>query len=111
VRRYIVTSGAGLDAPGDEKDLPGRIISTLIHFFSRAIVTDKEKELALLQKSPCEWTLVRPPRLVDAPGTGHFRVHVKTGPGSKVTRSDLADFLLTCATENRHVRQAPFIAN
>ncbi len=111
VRRYVVTSGAGLDVPGDQKDLAGRIISKLVHIFSAAAVADKEKELTLLQKSHCEWTLVRPPRLVDAPGTGHFRVHVKTGPGSKVTRSDLADFLLACATENRHVREAPCIAN
>lgn len=111
LRRYVLTSGAGLDVPGDEKDLMGRIISRLIRFFSPAIVIDKEKELALLQQSPLEWTLVRPPRLVDAPATGRARIDVKNGPGSKVTRADLADFLLVCATEKRHVREAPFIAS
>jgi putative NADH-flavin reductase len=111
VRRYVITSGAGLDVPGDQKDLPGRLISRLIRFVSPAIVADKERELAMLQASPCEWTLVRPPRLVDGPATGTYRVDVKTGPGSKLVRADLADFLLTCAVEHRHVREAPFIAN
>lgn len=110
VKRYVITSGAGLDVPGDEKDLPGRLISKLIRFVSPAIVADKEAELALLQQSACEWTLVRPPRLVDGPPSGAYRVDVKTGPGSKVARADLADFLLSCAAEGRHVRQAPFIA-
>ena len=111
VRRYVITSGAGLDVPGDQKDLPGRIISKLIRFVSPAIVADKEKELALLSASTCEWTLVRPPRLVDTPKTGRIRVDLLSGPGSKVGRADLADFLLACATEKRHVRQAPFVAN
>jgi putative NADH-flavin reductase len=111
VRRYVITSGAGLDVPGDQKDLPGRIISKLIRFVSPAIVADKERELAMLQASTCEWTLVRPPRLVDGPATGKYRVDVKNGPGSKLVRADLAEFLLVCATEKRHVREAPFIAN
>ncbi|MDP1921106.1 MAG: NAD(P)H-binding protein [Myxococcales bacterium] len=111
VRRYVLTSGAGLDVPGDEKDLMGRVISKLIRVLSPAMVIDKEKELALLQQSSLEWTLVRPPRLVDAPATGRARIDVKAGPGSKVTRADLADFLLVCATEKRHVREAPFIAS
>lgn len=110
VKRYVITSGAGLDVPGDQKDLPGKIISKLIRFVSPAIVADKEAELALLQQSACEWTLVRPPRLVDGPPSGKYRVDVKTGPGSKVVRADLADFLLSCAAEGRHVREAPFIA-
>ena len=110
VRRYVLTSGAGLDVPGDEKDLMGRIISKMIRFFTPAIVIDKEKELALLQQSSTEWTLVRPPRLVDGAATGRARIDVKNGPGSKVTRADLADFLLVCVTEKRHVREAPFIA-
>jgi putative NADH-flavin reductase len=110
-RRYVVTSGAGIDVPGDEKDLPGRIISRLIRFLSPAIVGDKAKEFSLLQASPCEWTVVRPPRLVDTPATGKYRVDVKSGPGSKVSREDLAHFLLACATDKLHVRQAPFIAS
>jgi putative NADH-flavin reductase len=110
-KRYVITSGAGLDVPGDQKDLPGKIISKIIRFVSPAIVADKEKELSMLQPSGCAWTLVRPPRLVDGTGTGRYRVDVKTGPGSKLVRADLADFLLTCAAENRHVREAPFIAN
>lgn len=110
-RRYVVTSGAGIDVAGDEKDLPGRIISRMIRLLQPAVFGDKQKELALLLQSSCEWTLVRPPRLVDGPATGRPRVDLKNGQGSKVTRADLAEFLLVCATERRHVREAPFIAS
>jgi putative NADH-flavin reductase len=111
VRRYVLTSGAGLDVPGDEKDLMGRVVSRLVRLLTPAIVRDKQRELALVQQSSCEWTLVRPPRLVDAAGTGRPRVDGKNAPGSKLARADLADFLLTCATERRHVREAPFLAS
>jgi hypothetical protein len=75
---------------------------------SPAIFQDKLRELALLQGSQVAWTLVRPPRLVDS-GDG-YRTALKNSPGSKVSRTALAAFLLSCAMEGRHVREAPFIA-
>jgi len=111
VKRYVVVSGAGLDAPGDTKNFPNKVISKLIGWFSPAMVKDKALELSLLQQSDCAWTLVRPPRLVDDAPTGHSRVALTSPPGTSLTRGDLAEFLLTCATEGRHVREAPFIAN
>ena len=110
-RRYVVTSGAGIDVPGDEKDLAGRIISRLIRLASPAVFADKVREFSLLKASTCDWTVVRPPRLVDSPATGKYRVDLKASPGSKLARADLAHFLLACATDQLHVRQAPFIAN
>lgn len=110
-RRYVVTSGAGIDVPGDQKDFAGKVVSRLVRLVSPSVFADKVKEFSLLQASNCDWTVVRPPRLVESPATGKYRVDVKTGPGSKVSRADLAAFLLACATEHLHVREAPFIAN
>lgn len=110
VTRYLAVSGAGLDAPGDRKDLPGRVISKLVKLVSPAQFADKVRELELLLASDCAFTLVRPPRLVDGPRTGRFRVALDNAPGTRLRRADLAAFLLSTATGATHVRQAPFIA-
>lgn len=108
VRRYIVISGAGLDFPGDRKDLPGRIVSKIIRLLSPAIVADKDRELALLQASDVEWILARPPRLVDGPARG-FRVSHDRALASKVRRADLAAFLVSQLESRENVRRAPFV--
>lgn len=109
-RRYVVVSGAGLDVSGDEKDLAGRMISRLVRFASPAMVADKERELRLLEESSAEWVLVRPPRLTDAPGSGTYRVSTTRAPGPKLSRADLADFLLKQLEDRSFVRRSPFIA-
>jgi putative NADH-flavin reductase len=110
IKRYVLVSGAGLDAPGDRKDLPGKLISKLVRLISPALVADKERELAALQASDVEWVLVRPPRLVDAPPNGAPRVSTERSLGTKIGRATLADFLLSQVTDARYVRQAPFVS-
>jgi hypothetical protein len=55
---------------------------------------------------------VRPGWLLDRPHTGDFEVSLDNLPGGKLRtrRADLAQFMLDCAVEGKHVRERPFIA-
>jgi len=56
----------------------------------------------LFQNSGLEWTIARPPELTDKPYTGKYRVREGHLPrfGFKISRSDVADFMIKAA-ENR----------
>jgi putative NADH-flavin reductase len=74
----------------------------------RAVLRDKDMMEALVRDSDADWTVVRPPVLTDGPRTGRYR----TGAGlrlsfaDRLSRADLAEFLLAELHENAYVRQA-----
>ena len=111
VRRYVTIGGAGLDMPGDEKDLGGKVISFLVRHLSPAVFNDKQKEALSLLESNVDWIMARPPRLVDGPGTGKFKTSLLRSPGIKIQRADLADFLVQAVSNDEFVRRAPFVAS
>ena len=108
--RYVVVSGAGLDAPGDEKNLPDRIVARLIRFAAPAVFADKKAELELLLASEVAFVAARPPRLVDKPAKGQPRVSLKRPQSTSIPREDLAAFLVLSATDDTYLRRAPFVS-
>lgn len=108
--RYVVISGAGIDVPGDKKDLLGKFISFMVSSLTPAIFRDKVREYEQLAKSSLAWTLVRPPRLSHKPGTGSPRMSLQRGPGPMISRADLAAFVLRCLGDDSLIRRAPFVA-
>ena len=73
---------------------------------------DKEGMEALIRAVGLDWTIVRPPALTNGPHTGTYRAgtDLKVRLTSKVSRADLADFLLREAAAGAFIRQAPRIA-
>jgi uncharacterized protein YbjT (DUF2867 family) len=110
-RKYVVVSGAGLDMPGDKKDVPGRIVSFLVRTISPAIFQDKVKEASLLQASEVPYVIVRPPGLLDGPPKGVTRAGTERSLGASIRRADLAEFVLQCALTETYTRKAPFVSN
>jgi putative NADH-flavin reductase len=72
---------------------------------------DKERMEALIRASDVRWTIVRPPALSNRAHTGAYRtgVDLKIGLTSKVSRADLADFLLREAATPAFTGQTPAI--
>ncbi|HEY5832898.1 NAD(P)-dependent oxidoreductase [Streptomyces sp.] len=77
------------------------------HFADLAVMED------VLRESGLDWTVVRPPRLTDAPLTARYR----TAPdqnlknGGTVSRADVAHFMLHALTDPTTVKQAFGIAD
>ncbi len=109
-KRYVAVSGAGIDWPGDKKDLPAKLISMMIRLLAKEVFEDKAREAALIRASDVPFVLVRAPRLVDAAGTGSPRVGLERSPGATLPRADLARFLLSCLTSETYWGKAPFVA-
>ncbi|WP_367650781.1 NAD(P)H-binding protein [Nocardioides sp. zg-1308] len=96
---------------GDQKSLSARMISKAIQTFGGDVIKDKPAEYEVYAASNLDWTLVRPPRLVDGAATGrleHF-AHRSTR-STPVVRADLAAFVADVIDQGSYVRQAPFFA-
>lgn len=66
----------------------------------------------IVESSDLEYTMVLPPRLLDGPRVGTYRVATDGLPpnGSTVRRADLAEFMLDILDRATYVREAPYIA-
>ncbi len=102
IRRLIVVSMAFLfrDAIIPPAYLFGRL------FFGN-LVKDAARMEEVIQKSGLDWTIVRPPRLVDTARTGKYRVREGHLPrfGFKISRADVADYIIRAAEDGSMVRK------
>jgi putative NADH-flavin reductase len=112
VRRLVAISGAGIVVPGERKPFPHNLISGLVRILARRAVDAKQREYEVLSRSDLDWTAVRATRVVEGPATGRVRVGTDAGSiGMRVTRGDLAAFLVSLVWEGGYVREAPFISS
>ena len=111
-RRFVGVSGAGIDVPGDRKTATNKAISALIQLLGGDVVKDKPAEYAQWAASDLDWTLVRPPRLVNGPASTRPLEHDahRSTRSTKITRADLGAFLLDVIEHDLYPRQAPFVA-
>ena len=110
IRRLIVMGGFHLHFPGDPGNLGQKLIVPILRL-SRNLVEDTTAMGALVQASDLDWTMVRSPRVVRRQDNGSYRTgNLKLGPWSKVTRADVASFMLRCLSENSYIRQAPMVS-
>ena len=112
VSRLVTLSGGGLRAPQDRPKLPDRLIGTALKLMAGYVLADAEGHLAVLKESGLEWTVVRGPRLTQAPGKGHYRVGwVGVDASTQISRDDLADFILTQVEDRRFIYELPFVSD
>lgn len=110
VTRLVTLSGGGLRAPEDRPKLPDRAIRWLLKLMAGHVLADAEGHLDVLRASGLDWTVVRGPVLTDAPGQGKYRVGFVGGDSSmKISRDDLADFILSQVDDRAHVGRMPFV--
>ncbi len=111
VKRLMVVSAIGVGGTGDL--VPGWYEHLIMPTLLRGAMGDKEKMEPLVEASGLEWTLVRPGHLVDGEATG--QVHLfEEGSGEtahKITRADLAAFMLDALTHGRYIGAAVNIAS
>jgi len=100
VRRLIVVVGAGVGDPQDRPRLFDRLIGGLLRLVARPVYDEMKGVADKVRASDVDWTLVRVPMLTDAPSGGDVRVGYLGGDvGSRVSREDLAQFMLAQVTK------------
>lgn len=112
VRKIISLSGGGLPFEKDKPKFPDRLIRGLMKLVVPTILKDAEAHAEVLRQSGLDWVIVRGPRLNDGPRTGAYRVSwVGVNASTKVSRADLADFILKQVESNSYLRQMPFVSD
>jgi putative NADH-flavin reductase len=99
VRRLIAVSAAGAFIQGDP-DRGAAVKFILPRVFAKPFADVRQME-SVVAASDLDWTLVRPTRLVNSPGTGHYRVRPDLPPqgGGKIARADVAHFITGALTD------------
>jgi putative NADH-flavin reductase len=108
VRRVVVESVAFLFK--DSIVPPAYLLGRL--FFSRTVADASAME-RVFGESDLDWTLVRPPELTDKPYTGKYRVREGHLPrfGFKISRADVADFMIKATENHASIRKIVGVCN
>ncbi len=108
VRRVVVESVAFLFK--DSIVPPAYLLGRL--FFPRTVADTSAME-RVFRESDLDWTMVRPPELTDAPYTGNYRVREGHLPGFgfKISRADVADYMIKAAEIHSSVRKIIGVCN
>lgn len=112
VEKIISLSGGGLPFP--EKDKPkfaDKIIRGLMKLAVPKILNDAIAHHKVLSESGLTWIIVRGPRLTNQRKKGQYREGwVGVNASTKISRADLADFILKQVEDEQYHFQMPFIS-
>lgn len=114
VKRLIVLGAAGV-SPGADKRLSASrklMLRFIRSTFLKKPFRSQQAMQELMRASDAEWTVAQPPRLLNAPGRGRYRVDGEALPadGTHIARADVATFMLAQLTSREWLRRSPFIA-
>ncbi len=108
-QKLIVVTGIGAgNSKGHGGFLYDRVINPLL---LKEIYKDKNREEAIIKASKANWMIIRPGFLTNGPRTGKYRViDDLTGITSgKISRADVADFILIQLRAPTHFGKTPLV--
>ncbi|MGR3492440.1 MAG: NAD(P)-dependent oxidoreductase [Shimia sp.] len=108
--RYVTVAGAAVDAPGDAKGVPDKIIGGIMKIVAGGMLADRQAEHDLLLRSTLRWTMVRPPRLTNDAATGRWVFSFDKPSSTKIARADLAGAMIEALGRADFEGKAPFVA-
>ncbi len=108
VRRLVALSAYGA---ADSHD--NGVYNRLLWLMQREKMLDKERMEEMIGRSAVDWTIVRPPALANSPRTGRYYVgtDLHMTVASRISRADVADFMLRTMTEETYVHGTPAITS
>ena len=111
VRRLICESSLGV---GDSRGRLGILYNlTLVPLFLRNIFADKAVQEQIIQASGLDWVIVRPTSLTNGRRRNVYRAGMDIGHWffpTKISRADVADFMLKQLTDDTYLRKTPGVS-
>lgn len=113
ISKLAVVSAAPVGPRDEQPLLERRVVMPILERVFGATYDDMRRMEALLRASDVDWISLRPPRLVDKPATGHYRVDAHRPPpkSRNLTCADLASALLDSLDREDLYRRAAYVAN
>jgi putative NADH-flavin reductase len=96
ISRIICLSASAVEVPLNASFMVKLIIKNIVQRIFKYSFADMLKMEKILQDSDLDWTVIRPPRLLNGDKTGKYRVSINsflTNPSS-INRSDLAHYII-----------------
>lgn len=109
VKFLIAVTGMGA---GDSKGNWGFAYRFIYNLASiKTIYEDKDRQERLIKSRAIEWIIVRPAFLTDGPLTGKYRIFtdMKTIRPGRISRADVAHFILNQVSAPSFLRQGPIL--
>jgi len=109
VKKLLCVTGIGA---GDSKNHGGFLYDQIFNpLLLKTIYEDKDRQEEIVRASGLDWEIVRPGFLTNGPRMGRYRVVTDlTGvTAGKISREDVADFILKEFLEMRYVRKSPLL--
>jgi putative NADH-flavin reductase len=110
VRRFVAVSSRGVNY--QDRGLPFAYRAVIRPLVLREVYADMQIMERIIRTSTLDWTLVRPPRLIDRPARGTYRVEDGRNPrgGWVLARADLAAFVTAELHGGEWTHRAPTLA-
>jgi putative NADH-flavin reductase len=114
VKRFVFESSLSIgDSKPQQRQLPLFFNVIIMPLFFRNIAQDKEIQEHYIMQSTLDWVIVRPAVLTNGPRTGVYRSEfsaIDTSVKGKISRADVADFMLRQLTDDTYVHKTPSLS-
>jgi len=109
VDQVVWSTGAGIEAEGDEPSPFTRAVRLLLDLLSPAVYEDAKRTFEVIHDSGLAWTVVRVPRLKEGPPEGGYRPTLKPPGFQAISRADVAEFTIERLDGDGFVLRAPML--
>ena len=107
VKRFICETTLGV---GDSNGQPGFIFTKIVvPVVLKNAMADKELQETAIRESSLDWTIVRPGGLTNGERTGVYRYGMERSIAGRISRADVADFILRQLESDEFIGKTPAI--
>jgi putative NADH-flavin reductase len=112
VTRAFYISASGLEVNPTHSLLVRLATRFILQTLLRNMYSDLWAMEKIIKESNIDWTIIRPPRLLDRPVTGNYRTAIEgfLNNGLKISRADVAHFIVNNLTNETIVRKVVEVA-
>jgi len=112
MERHGVRRLVALSAYGARESHDGSLYNFMLWRLRKEKMVDKERMEELIAHSTVDWTVVRPPALTNGPRTSHYHtgIGLRMRLTSRISRTDVAGFMLRQVADTAYLCMSPAIA-
>lgn len=107
VKRFVCLTSVGA-LGSDAGFVLGKI---MIPLFYKHVFDDKRRQVEEIMTCGLDWIIVRSPKMTDGPRTKQYHASLVRPIKNKVSRANVADFMLKQVKENRFLREMPIVSD
>jgi putative NADH-flavin reductase len=110
--RLVLLTNTAVSDPSDQRSLRQGLIRVLLATIMRDVGHDSAEEAEIIRSSGLDWTIVRAAILTDGDLTHTYVAgKMRKNSGYTVSRRNVADFMLSCATLGTHIGETVYISD